>query len=119
MEYNQQNGIAHEISYTATIRNNYLRGNGYVPFSPPNLLFGPPCPIAHLSSPTRYAFNPWLWGSQILVQNSQNVSVYNNIVVVDKLGNGISIIYQNRGTGKYGGMPSPDSPLFLLSPLPN
>lgn len=27
-------------------------------------------------------FDAWLWGSQILIQNSQNVDVYNNVVTV-------------------------------------
>jgi len=77
VEYNQQNGISHEISYNAIFRNNYLRFNGY-------------------------AFDVWLWGSQILIQNSQAVQVYNNTVIIGAAGNGISIIYQNRGNGTYG-----------------
>ncbi len=30
VEYNQNNGISHEISYNAIFRGNYLRYNGYV-----------------------------------------------------------------------------------------
>jgi parallel beta-helix repeat protein len=72
------NGISHEISYDAVIRNNVLRNNGK-------------------NKPT------WLWGSQILIQNSLRVEVYGNTVeVAGDTGNGISIISQNRGSGKYG-----------------
>ena len=75
---NEGIGIAHEISYKATIRNNHVARNG-----------------RNLDS--------WLWGSQILVQNSQNVDVYGNVVeVAPTYGNGISLIYQNRGAGVYG-----------------
>ena len=50
-------GIKHEISYDAIIRNNIVAGNGG-------------------------SFDEWLWGSQILVQNSSNVEVYGNFVEV-------------------------------------
>jgi hypothetical protein len=70
-------GIQYEISYAATIRNNVVRNNWL-------------------------GTSSWLWGSQISIQNSQNVQVYGNTVdVVDK-GNGIGIIQQDRGTGAYG-----------------
>jgi hypothetical protein len=75
---NLGNGITHEISYDAIIRNNVVRNNGSVGCS-------------------------WLWCSQILIQNSLKVEVYGNTVEVagDK-GNGIGIISQNRGSGKFG-----------------
>lgn len=45
----------------------------------------------------------WLWGSQILIQNSQNVQVYGNTVETPATGgNGIGIIQQDRGAGVYG-----------------
>jgi len=75
---NEGDGIKHEISYKATIRGNIVGKNGK-------------------------AFDSWLWGSQILVQNSSHVDVYNNTVVVAADGgNAISMIYQDRGTGKFG-----------------
>ncbi len=70
-------GIQHEISYAAVIRYN----------------------IACYNSPGA----TWLWGSQILIQNSQNVQVYGNTVEVSpEGGNGIGIIQQDRGTGAFG-----------------
>lgn len=75
---NRGNGIQHEISYDAAIRDNVVKGNGVDP-------------------------TVWLWNSQILVQNSTNVEVYGNVVEVPaRGGNGISIINQNRGDGAYG-----------------
>ncbi len=71
-------GITHEISYAATIRYNIVRNNGA-----PNW--------------------PWMWGAQILIQNSRDVAVYENTVeVAADRGNGIGIIQQNRGDGRYG-----------------
>lgn len=71
-------GIQHEVSYAAIIRNNTVRNNT-----------------------TSWPF--WLWGSQILIQNSQNVQVYGNTVqTLPTGGNGIGIIQQYRGTGAYG-----------------
>ena len=71
-------GIAQEISYAATIRNNIVARNGT-------------------------SGDDWLWGAQILIQNSQNVDVYGNTVeVLPGAGNGIGIIYQKRGEGRYG-----------------
>ena len=75
---NAGTGIMHEISYKATIRNNTVARNGRNK-------------------------DGWLWGSQILVQNSQEVEVYGNIVeIAPDFGNGIGIIYQDRGNGRYG-----------------
>lgn len=75
---NANDGIKHEISYKAVIRNNFVAENGY-------------------------GHDIWLWGSQILVQNSSNVEVYGNTAyVAPDYGNGISVIHQERGEGKYG-----------------
>lgn len=71
-------GIQYEISSGAIIRNNTICYN-----TRPN-------PI-------------WLWGSQILIQNSQNVEVYQNTVeTLATGGNGIGIIQQNRGMAPWG-----------------
>jgi parallel beta-helix repeat protein len=75
---NLNEGIKHEISYNAIIRNNTVKGNGNTP-------------------------TVWLWNSQIEVQNSSNVEVYGNTVEVPADGgNGIGIINQNRGSGTLG-----------------
>ena len=75
---NRNEGIKHEISYRAVIRNNIVQANG----------------IDH---------DTWLWGSQILIQNSSDVEVYGNLVEVPReFGNGIGIIHQDRGEGAYG-----------------
>ncbi len=75
---NSGSGIKHEISYGAIIRNNTVRRNGS-------------------------GKDNWLWGSQILIQNSQNTEVYENTVEIDtSYGNGIGLIYQDRGTGAHG-----------------
>jgi Right handed beta helix region len=72
-------GIQYEISYNATIRYNTSRYN-YVPNG-----------------------GWWMWGAQILIQNSSNVQVYENTVdVAPTQGNAIGIIQQNRGSGQYG-----------------
>jgi hypothetical protein len=75
---NMADGIKHEISYSAKIHGNTVARNGHEKLN-------------------------WLWGSQILIQNSQDVEVFNNVVEVGaKFGNGISVINQDRGTGRYG-----------------
>jgi parallel beta-helix repeat protein len=75
---NLAEGIVHEISYSAVIRNNIVKGNGNVS-------------------------TVWLWNAQIDVQNSSNVDVYGNTVEVPAGGgNGIAIINQNRGSGPMG-----------------
>ena len=76
--HNTINGVSHEISYDAIIRNNTLFGNGY--------------------GDTR----GWGWGSDINIQNSQNVEVYGNRVEMTGGGNGIVMIQQNRGSGTFG-----------------
>ena len=75
---NARVGISQEISYAAVIRNNIVARNGS-------------------------QRDGWLWGSQILVLNSQNVEVYGNVVeIAPNFGNGITIIHQDRGSGRYG-----------------
>ena len=75
---NANDGIKHEISYDAIIRDNVVGHNGY-------------------------GHDIWLWGAQILVQNSQNVKIYRNLVEVSKrFGNGIGVVHQDRGEGEYG-----------------
>ena len=76
---NGYEGIKHEISYDAIISDNIVLKN------------------------TTKGVDNWLWGSQILIQNSSNVKVYNNLVeTANQFGNGIGVIYQERGTGAYG-----------------
>lgn len=76
---NAGDGIKHEISSQAIIRNNIAARNG------------------------TGRFDQWLWGSQILVQNSSDVQVYRNLVeVAGSFGNGIGVIHQDRGRGAYG-----------------
>ena len=75
---NKDDGIKHEISYRAKIHGNTVARNGHKKLN-------------------------WLWGSQILIQNSQDVEVYDNIVEVGSdYGNGISIVNQDRGKGRHG-----------------
>ena len=75
---NLEEGIFHEISYDAVIRNNIVRRNGTV--------------------------NPgWLYGANILISASSNAEIYGNTVEVSYAGgNGICLIYQDRGSGAYG-----------------
>lgn len=75
---NLGDGIKHEISYAAKIRNNLVARNGR-------------------------GKDNWLWGAQILIQNSSNVEVYGNYVeIAPTFGNGIGIINQKRGSGSFG-----------------
>jgi hypothetical protein len=68
----------HEVSYSALIKNNTVRGNA----------------AGELV---------WLENAQILVQNSSDVEVVGNTVVVPATGgNGITLVNQNRGSGAYG-----------------
>jgi len=76
--HNTINGIQHEISYDAIIRNNTLVGNGY--------------------GDTR----GWGWGADLDIQNSQNVQAYGNRIDMTGGNNGIIEIQQNRGSGAYG-----------------
>ncbi|MBI1356919.1 MAG: hypothetical protein GC160_21475 [Acidobacteria bacterium] len=71
-------GIQHEISFSAIIRNNVVERNGL-------------------------DFDDWLWGAQILVQNSSGVEVYGNrVVVAAEGGDGIALIQQDRGGSQLG-----------------
>jgi Right handed beta helix region len=75
---NANEGIKHEISYDAIVRDNVVAANGK-------------------------DHDNWLWGSQILIQNSSGAKVYRNLVEVsNKFGNGIGVIHQDRGDGAYG-----------------
>ena len=75
---NLNEGIKHEVSYSAIIRNNTVKGNGTTK-------------------------TVWLWNSQIEVQNSSSVEVYGNTVEVQAgSGNGIGLINQKRGSGTQG-----------------
>ena len=61
-------GVLHEISYSAIIRNNTVKGNGFA--------------------------RSWLMGAGILVSSSSDAQVYGNTVLDNK--NGIVGIQQNR-----------------------
>ncbi len=75
---NLRDGIKHEISYRATIRNNIVKGNGNTPTA-------------------------WLWNAQIALQNSSGADVYGNVVEVPSGGgNGITVINQSPGRGSQG-----------------
>ena len=76
VEHNQGIGIFHEISYDAIVRNNVVRHNT----------------IAEGRS--------LFYGSQLHIQNSQNVEVYGN--VIDGETHGIGIVSTDRGGGIYG-----------------
>lgn len=79
IENNDYEGIKHEIGYDIVIRNNTVRFNG----------------IPH---------DDWIWGAQIMIQNSRNAQVYGNKVWVSASGgDGIAIADQTgRGSGQYG-----------------
>jgi len=78
VENNDQSGIAHEISFSATIRNNIVRNNGL-------------------------GFDNWVWGAQIMIQNSSDTTVTGNTVTVSAAGgDGIAVVNQNRGSGNLG-----------------
>ncbi|HWI27763.1 MAG TPA: right-handed parallel beta-helix repeat-containing protein [Stellaceae bacterium] len=74
---NAWEGIQHEISYDALIHGNIVNGNGNVR-------------------------DNWVWGAQILIQNSRNVDVSDNYVELETRGDGIAIVSQNRGAGSRG-----------------
>ena len=75
IEDNHANGIFHEISYGAIIRNNVIRRNGF----------------DHAA---------WMWGGGIMIASSQDVEVYGN--TLEDNYNGIAMTRQNRGSGEYG-----------------
>ena len=68
-------GIFHEISYSATIRNNVVQGNGF-------------------------RSRGWLWEGGIMVAGSQGVEIYGNTLKDNY--NGIALIQQDRGSGTLG-----------------
>ena len=75
VEDNVRFGILHEISYSAVIRNNTVRRNGW-------------------------GYKDWMEGAGISIGNSANVEVYGNLV--EGNGDGIGGSQQNRGSGAYG-----------------
>jgi len=76
---NDKHGIFHEISYDAIISNNIIVDNGQ----------------ADKSSLYKH--------SQLKIDNSQNVDVHHNLIETDSgSGNGIALLYQNRGSGTFG-----------------
>jgi hypothetical protein len=77
VEDNDDAGIQHEISFDAVIHDNRLRGNGRAPHA-------------------------WVWGAQILIQNSRDVIVRNNRVDVSDGGKGIILVEQRREPGPFG-----------------
>ena len=73
VEDNTEQGIFHEISYNATVRNNKLLRNGYIH---PNWKF-------------------WLFGANLLSSTSQNLEAYcNRVEVSAEGGNGINMVGQ-------------------------
>lgn len=75
IEDNYANGIFHEVSYDAVIRNNVIRRNGF----------------DHAA---------WLWGGGIVIASSPNIEIYGN--TIEDNFNGISMTKQARGSGEYG-----------------
>jgi hypothetical protein len=70
---NTSMGIFHEISYAANIHDNYVANNGR-------------------------DTTAWLYGANILISTARDGAVYNNTVEVNaSYGNGIGVIWQNRG----------------------
>jgi Right handed beta helix region len=79
VERNHGDGIFHEISFNAIIRNNVVRHNSI-------------------------ANRRWFWGDEILVAASQDVEVYGNTLSVSAGGCAIMLVDQNRqmkAGGKY------------------
>ena len=75
VEDNAREGIVHEISNAAVIRNNTVARNGFGNVG-------------------------WLFGAGIMISSSRDVEVYGNTVVNNF--NGITAVQQNRGSGPYG-----------------
>ncbi|MCP3997683.1 MAG: hypothetical protein GY722_21880 [bacterium] len=75
VEDNYANGIFHEISYDAVIRNNVIRRNGF-------------------------GHGTWMWGGGIMIASSRNVEIYGN--TLEGNFNGIALTRQNRGWGEHG-----------------
>jgi hypothetical protein len=76
--WNLGDGIKHEISHNVIIRNNDVRYNGLIN-------------------------DVWLWGSQILIQTSNDAEVYDNVIFIDAdIGNGIGIMHTERTQPPWG-----------------
>ena len=67
---NGNSGIIYELSNSATVSGNNVWGNGW-------------------------GWPDWAWGAAILVQNSSNVDVVNNVVAWNA--DGVAVVSQNRG----------------------
>jgi parallel beta-helix repeat protein len=80
VERNTREGIVHEISYKAVIRNNVVKNNGW----------------GDVFRPTPN----WLWNAGIGVHASSDVEIYGNTLSGNF--NGIVGVQQNRGSGRYG-----------------
>jgi parallel beta-helix repeat protein len=74
--YNQNEGILHEISHDAIIRDNTIIENG------------------------RGQTRDWLWGGGIVISTSDHVEVRNNVITGN--GNGITAVQQERGRNADG-----------------
>ena len=74
--YNQNEGILHEISHDAVIRDNTIAGNG----------------LGHTRD--------WLWGGGIVISTSDHVEVRGNVLTGN--GNGITGVQQDRGRSGNG-----------------
>lgn len=75
---NDNGGILISASQGATVRNNFAARNGK-------------------------AAGTWLWGGQIMLVTSEEVEITANTVIVAAAGgNGISLIGQDRGSGRFG-----------------
>lgn len=75
---NLNGGIQIEAGYNTVIRDNIISGNGGTDTT-------------------------WLWNAAILLQSSSSQEVYSNTVEVPKNGgNGVVLINESRGSGKYG-----------------
>jgi len=75
VEDNRDEGIFHEISYAAVIRNNTIARNGF-------------------------GRAEWVYGAGIVISASPNVEIYGNTVTDNA--RGITALQQNRGSGSYG-----------------
>jgi hypothetical protein len=80
VDKNSGAGILYEISVQGTIKDNVLRLNGIA------------------SEHT----DPWANMAQIQISASTDVTVDGNTAVVGNYGNGITVVQQNRGKGKFG-----------------
>ena len=82
VENNTNGGIFHEISYNASIHDNYIARNSTED-------------------------GGWLWNAEIQISSSGGVNggkieIFRNTVITGSLSNGIGVMQQTRGSGKYG-----------------